>query len=101
MDWKVSITGEQMYIIVHSIIQCNEGTEQLWKGSRLQLQMQSHARYNFKCHRDDGFQLWDALHRYVEGVVQFAYPSDQANVFFQKYSFVGCCKNKLASSKLR
>ena len=30
-------------------------------------------------HRDDGFRLWDALHRYVEGVVQVAYPSEQVN----------------------
>jgi len=29
-------------------------------------------------YRDDGFKLWDALHRYVEGVVQVAYPSEQA-----------------------
>ena len=30
--------------------------------------------------RDDGFQLWDALNRYVEGVVQVAYPSDQVSL---------------------
>ena len=30
--------------------------------------------------RDDGFRLWDALHRYVEGVVQVAYPSDQVSL---------------------
>lgn len=29
-------------------------------------------------YRDDGFALWDALHKYVEGVVHWAYPSDQA-----------------------
>ena len=29
--------------------------------------------------RDDGFRLWDALHRYVEGVVQVAYPSEQVD----------------------
>ena len=27
--------------------------------------------------RDDGFRLWNALQEYVEGVVEFAYPSDQ------------------------
>ena len=31
------------------------------------------------CARDDGFLLWDALHRYVEGVVQVAYPSEQVD----------------------
>ena len=27
--------------------------------------------------RDDGFELWDALHQYVEGVVNYTYPSDK------------------------
>ena len=27
--------------------------------------------------RDDGFRLWDTLHRYVEGVLKFEYPSDK------------------------
>ena len=30
-------------------------------------------------HRDDGFKLWDALHKYVKGVVEHRYPSDQVN----------------------
>ena len=29
--------------------------------------------------RDDGFRLWDALHRYVEGVLKFEYPSDKVD----------------------
>jgi len=28
-------------------------------------------------YRDDGFELWDALHQYVEGVVNYTYPSDK------------------------
>ena len=31
-------------------------------------------------HRDDGFKLWDALHNYVEGVVNSQYGSDQVNL---------------------
>ena len=30
-------------------------------------------------HRDDGFKLWDALYKYVKGVVEHRYPSDQVN----------------------
>ena len=34
------------------------------------------AYYPFSS-RDDGFRLWDALHRYVEGVLKIEYPSDK------------------------
>ena len=33
----------------------------------------------FFAFRDDGFRLWDALRRYVEGVVQVAYPTEQVD----------------------
>ena len=46
-------------------------------------------------HRDDGFELWDALHQYVEGVVNYTYPSDKVNPVAGLANF--CCYNIIAA----
>ena len=41
-------------------------------------------------HRDDGFTLWDALHKYVKGVVEHRYHSDKVNhLIFVHLSYFG------------
>ena len=63
MDWEVSTTGEK----INALIQ--------WRYNSFQKDQSC----SYHTYRDDGFRLWDALHRYVEGVVQIAYPSEQVD----------------------
>ena len=46
-------------------------------------------------HRDDGFDLWDALYQFVEGVVKHTYLSDKVNAIAGLANF--CCYNIIAA----